>query len=84
MFPLAQWETVTFVAGLRHTGIIAPMLINGCAAGSRPIARQHKGLELCGVLFDAKSTVRGSRVVRMAARRRSKFADLRGLDSQSN
>jgi len=27
--PLGHWETVTFVAGLRHTGIVAPMLING-------------------------------------------------------
>ena len=31
--PLAQWETVTFVAGLRHTGIVAPMLINGAMNG---------------------------------------------------
>jgi transposase len=27
--PLGHWATVTFVAGLRHTGIVAPMLING-------------------------------------------------------
>jgi transposase len=31
--PLGPWETVTFVAGLRHTGIVAPMLINGAMNG---------------------------------------------------
>jgi transposase len=31
--PLGHWETVTFVAGLRHTGIVAPMLINGAMNG---------------------------------------------------
>jgi hypothetical protein len=31
--PLGHWETVTFVAGLRHTGMVAPMLINGAMNG---------------------------------------------------
>ena len=31
--PLGHWETVTFVAGLCHTGIVAPMLINGAMNG---------------------------------------------------
>ena len=31
--PLGHWETVTLVAGLRHTGIVAPMLINGAMNG---------------------------------------------------
>jgi len=31
--PLGHWETVTFVAGLRHTGIVATMLINGAMNG---------------------------------------------------
>jgi len=31
--PLGHWETVTFVAGLRHSGIVAPMLINGAMNG---------------------------------------------------
>ena len=26
--PMGKWETVTFIAGLRQTGIVAPMLIN--------------------------------------------------------
>jgi len=31
--PLGHWETVTFVAGLRHTGIVAPMLVDGAMNG---------------------------------------------------
>ena len=31
--PLGHWETVTLVAGLRHTGIVAPMVINGAMNG---------------------------------------------------
>ena len=31
--PLGHWETVTFVAGLRLTGVVAPMLINGAMNG---------------------------------------------------
>jgi hypothetical protein len=27
--PMGHWETVTFIAGLRRTGIVAPMLIKG-------------------------------------------------------
>ena len=26
--PMGHWETVTFIAGLRQTGIVAPMVIN--------------------------------------------------------
>ena len=31
--PLGHWQTVTLVAGLRHTGIVAPMVINGAMNG---------------------------------------------------
>ena len=31
--PLGHWQTVTLVAGLRHTGIVAPMVINGAVNG---------------------------------------------------
>src|SRR4029450_3906526 len=27
--PMGHWETVTFIAGLRQAGIVAPMLIKG-------------------------------------------------------
>src|SRR5262249_3557471 len=31
--PMGKWETVTFVAGLRQTGMVAPMLIKGAMNG---------------------------------------------------
>src|ERR1700747_2669747 len=31
--PLGHWETVTFVAGLRLAGVVAPMVINGAING---------------------------------------------------
>jgi transposase len=31
--PMGHWETVTFIAGLRQTGIVAPMLIKGAMNG---------------------------------------------------
>jgi transposase len=31
--PMGRWETVTFIAGLRQTGIVAPMLIKGAMNG---------------------------------------------------
>ena len=31
--PMGHWETVTFIAGFRRTGIVAPMLINGAMNG---------------------------------------------------
>jgi transposase len=31
--PMGTWETVTFIAGLRQTGIVAPMLIKGAMNG---------------------------------------------------
>src|SRR5215831_18614363 len=31
--PMEHWETVTFIAGLRQTGIVAPMLIKGAMNG---------------------------------------------------
>jgi transposase len=31
--PMGQWETVTFIAGFRQTGIVAPMLIKGAMKG---------------------------------------------------
>jgi len=30
---MGHWETVTFIAGFRRTGIVAPMLINGAMNG---------------------------------------------------
>jgi hypothetical protein len=27
--PMGHWETLTFIAGLRNTGIVAPMMIKG-------------------------------------------------------
>ena len=42
--PMGKWETVTFIAGFRQTGIVAPMLIkgamNGCA--SRKLVRSSR------------------------------------------
>jgi hypothetical protein len=31
--PMGHWETVTLIAGLRQTGIVAPMLIKGAMNG---------------------------------------------------
>src|SRR6202022_2910844 len=31
--PMGHWETVTFIAGFRQTGIVAPMLIKGAMNG---------------------------------------------------
>jgi transposase len=31
--PMGHWETVTFIAGLRQTGMVAPMLIKGAMNG---------------------------------------------------
>ena len=31
--PTGQWETVTFIAGLRETGIVAPMVIKAAMNG---------------------------------------------------
>src|SRR6516165_4962809 len=31
--PMGHWETITFIAGLRQTGIVAPMLIKGAMNG---------------------------------------------------
>jgi len=36
--PMGQWETVTFIAGLRQTGIVAPMLIKGAMNGEAFLA----------------------------------------------
>src|SRR5437773_2331655 len=36
--PMGHWETVTFVAGLRQTGIVAPMLIKGAMNGEAFLA----------------------------------------------
>jgi len=36
--PMAHWETVTFIAGLRQTGIVAPMLIKGAMNGEAFLA----------------------------------------------
>src|SRR5271166_423352 len=36
--PMGHWETVTFIAGLRQTGIVAPMLIKGAMNGDAFLA----------------------------------------------
>ena len=35
---MGHWETVTFIAGLRNTGIVAPMLIKGAMNGETFVA----------------------------------------------
>ena len=37
---MGHWETVTFIAGLRQTGIVAPMLIKGAKWRSIPGLRR--------------------------------------------
>src|SRR5437868_10770314 len=34
--PMGHWDTVTFIAGLRQTGVVAPMLIKGAMNGGLP------------------------------------------------
>jgi transposase len=41
--PQGKWETVTFVAGLRHDGVVAPFVFNGPMTG----AMFHAYLEQC-------------------------------------
>jgi DDE superfamily endonuclease len=36
--PMGHWETVTLIAGLRQTGIVAPMLIKGGMNGEAFLA----------------------------------------------
>ena len=36
--PMGHWETVTFLAGLRKTGVVAPMLIKGAMNGEAFLA----------------------------------------------
>jgi transposase len=36
--PMGHWETVTFIAGLRPTGIVAPMMIKGAMNGEAFLA----------------------------------------------
>ena len=36
--PMGHWETVTFLAGLRQTGVVAPMLIKGAMNGEAFLA----------------------------------------------
>lgn len=36
--PMGNWETVTFIAGLRQTGIVAPMVIKGAMNGEAFLA----------------------------------------------
>jgi hypothetical protein len=36
--PMGHWETITFIAGLRQTGIVAPMLIKGAMNGEAFLA----------------------------------------------
>jgi transposase len=36
--PMGHWETLTFIAGLRNTGIVAPMMIKGAMNGDAFLA----------------------------------------------
>lgn len=36
--PMGHWDTVTFIAGLRQTGVVAPMLIKGAMNGEAFLA----------------------------------------------
>lgn len=36
--PMGHWETVTFIAGFRQTGIVAPMMIKGAMNGQAFLA----------------------------------------------
>lgn len=36
--PMGKWETLTFIAGLRHNGIVAPMVIKGAMNGEAFLA----------------------------------------------
>jgi transposase len=36
--PMRHWETLTFIAGLRNTGIVAPMMIKGAMNGEAFVA----------------------------------------------
>ena len=36
--PMGHWETVTFIAGFRQTGIVAPMMIKGAMNGESFLA----------------------------------------------
>lgn len=36
--PMGQWETLTFIAGLRHNRIVAPMVIKGAMNGEAFLA----------------------------------------------
>ena len=42
--PMGHWETVTFIAGLRQTAIVAPMLIKGAMNGESFLAYVKQGL----------------------------------------
>src|SRR6478752_3100998 len=42
--PMGHWETVTFIAGLRQTGVVAPMLIKGAMNGEAFLAYMEQCL----------------------------------------
>jgi transposase len=42
--PMGRWETVTFIAGLRRTGIVAPMVIKGAMNGESFLAYMEQCL----------------------------------------
>lgn len=43
--PQGHWQTITFVAGLRHGGMVAPFLINGPMNGTNFVAYLEQCLE---------------------------------------
>jgi len=42
--PLGRWETITFVAALRHNKMIAPMVVEGAMTGEMFLAYVENGL----------------------------------------
>jgi hypothetical protein len=48
--PQGRWQTITFVAGLRHDGIVAPFVINGAMNGASFLA-YGAGLRGCEVVM---------------------------------
>ena len=64
--PMGHWETITFIAGLRQTGIVAPMLIKGAMNGEAFLAYIEQCL--------APTLKHGDIVVWMAFRIRANLA----------
>src|SRR5258708_33001082 len=60
--PMGHWETVTFIAGLRQTGVVAPMLIKGAMNGEAFLAYIEQCLVPTLKRRDIAVTLLGARV----------------------